>query len=110
MGDTVATEEEGGADGPAVFLGETVTPPPPPPLLPITTPPGGGARGREEPWWEEEAGPLAGLLPVGVVWKQLRFIVMQFNPNLKSFCQKLKIPTNFYNFNTQVFILTKNQQ
>ena len=49
MGDTVATEEEGGADGPAVFLGETVTPPPPPPLLPITTPPGGGARGREEP-------------------------------------------------------------
>ena len=47
MGDTVATEEEGGADGPAVFLGETVTPPPP--LLPITTPPGGGARGREEP-------------------------------------------------------------
>ena len=63
MGDTVATDEEGGADGPAVFLGETVTPPPP--LLPITTPPGGGARGGREPWWE--AGPFAGLLPVGVV-------------------------------------------
>ena len=32
------------------------------------------------------------------------------SPNLKNFCQKLKIPTNFYNFNAQVFILTKNQQ